>query len=363
LRNRLLALISNSLPAWILILLGSGVGLISWFSDDLGLGAQPDVFGWKQILGVVLGAGMVAAGLMTAIRLQTRLRRMEAVPREPDLRRARLPDDKPTYDSAAIRFPFVHEIRELYNYRFLLWNLIARDLKVRYKRSFLGILWAMVNPLLTMVVLMIVFIKLFRFEVEHYPIYILSGILLWNLFAQGTSVAMHSVLGNSAILKKIYVPASVFTAAAIGSALINLLFALGPLLILALIDGVSPHLSWLFLFIPILQTAVFAFGVGAILAALVVFFADMLDIYQVLLNAYFYLTPIIYPVSILPEALIKLQGLNPLFYFIENFRAPLIEGRLPSLHQVLISWIIALVIMIIGWSLFTRLSEEFAYRT
>jgi ABC-type polysaccharide/polyol phosphate export permease len=269
----------------------------------------------------------------------------------------------PIYDSSAPRVPFIHELKELYRYRFLLSNLISRDLKVRYKRSVLGFLWAIVNPLLTMLVLMVVFMGIFRFNIKNYPIYILSGILLWGLFARGTSVAMRSVLDNSGIRKKIYVPASVFVAAAIGSALVNLLFALGPLLLLALISGLRPHLSWLFLPLPILQTTLLAFGVGVIVAALAVFFADMLDIYEVLLNAMFYMTPIIYPVSILPEPLIKLEQFNPLFHFIEAFRLPLLEGRLPELESSLVATLAALAITVAGWSLFTRLSDKFAYRT
>lgn len=269
---------------------------------------------------------------------------------------------QPVYDSSALRLPFVHELTELYRYRFLLWNLVLRDLKVRYKRSFLGFLWAMVNPLLTMAVLLAVFVRLFRFEVEHYPIYILSGLLLWNLFARGTSVAMRSVIDNGGIRNKIYVPASVFVAAAIGSALVNLLFAIVPLLLLAILTGVRPNLAWLYLPVPILQTTVFAFGVGVLIAAVAVFFADIVDIYEVLLSAYFYLIPIIYPLSVLPEPLIRLERLNPMFHFIDGFRAPLLEGRLPDPGGILLGTLAALVVTVVGWSLFTRLMDQFAYR-
>ena len=268
----------------------------------------------------------------------------------------------PIYDSSALRIPFVHELTELVRYRFLLWNLVSRDLKVRYKRSILGFLWAMVNPLLTMAVLLAVFVKLFRFEVENYPIYILSGLLLWNLFSRGTSVAMRSVIDNSAIRNKIYVPASVFVAAAVGSALVNLLFAIAPLLLLALITGVRPNLAWVYLPVPVLQTTLFAFGAGVMIAALAVFFADMLDIYEVLLSAFFYLTPIIYPISVLPEPLMRLERLNPMFHFIDGFRAPLLEGRLPDPGGILLGTLVALIMTVIGWSLFTRLMDQFAYR-
>jgi ABC-2 type transport system permease protein len=267
-----------------------------------------------------------------------------------------------TYDSASLRVPFIHELTELGRYRFLLWNLILRDLRVRYKRSILGFVWAMVNPLLTMAVLLGVFTQLFRFDIEHYPIYILAGLLLWNLFARGTSLALRSVIDNGSIRSKIYVPASVFVAAAIGSAFVNLLFALAPLLALTVMTGVRPNLAWFYLPVPILQTTLLAFGIGVLIAALAVFFADMTDIYEVVLGAYFYLTPIIYPVSILPDSLMKLERFNLVFAFIDGFRSPLLLGRVPELGGVLLTTGAALAVSIVGWTLFTRLLDQFAYR-
>ena len=270
--------------------------------------------------------------------------------------------EAPTYDSASLRVPFLHELTELARYRFLLWNLILRDLRVRYKRSVLGFVWAMVNPLLTMAVLLGVFTQLFRFDIEHYPIYILAGLLLWNLFSRGTSLALRSVIDNASIRSKIYVPASVFVAAAIGSAFVNLLFALAPLLALTVLTGVRPNLAWFYLPVPILQTTLLTFGIGVLIAALAVFFADMTDIYEVLLGAYFYLTPIIYPVSILPDSLMKLERYNLVFAFIDGFRSPLLLGRIPEPGGVLLTTFVALAITIVGWTLFTRLLDQFAYR-
>jgi len=364
-----------------LVLLGILVTVASLLADALGIGAQAGVLGWKQILGGAVGVAVIGAGLVVSLRRRWRgsgrgnLAEEESLsPRAPgpgmtapaeSLREdppIRSPD-LPVYDSTAVRVPFVHELTELYRYRSLLWNLISRDLKVRYKRSVLGFLWAMINPLLTMAVLLAVFMNLFRFEVDHYPVYILAGLLLWNLFARGTSVAMRAVLDNSGIRRQIYVPASVFVAAAVGSALVNLLFALVPLLILAVAGGVPPRLTWFYLPVPILQTTLFAFGVGVTIAALAVFFADMLDIYEVALSAYFYLTPIIYPISILPPVLVRLQQFNLAYYFIDAFRLPLIDGVLPAPTTVAISTFGVLLLTVAGWSLFTRLSDQFAYRT
>ena len=268
----------------------------------------------------------------------------------------------PLYDSTTLRVPFIYEFTELVRYRYLLWNLISRDLKVRYKRSFLGFLWTMLNPLLTMAVLVVVFSTMFQGSVEHFSIYLLSGLLLWNFFSQATTSAMVSLHANSPFLTQIYVPPSIFVASAMGGALINLLLALGPLMILALLNGVSLQISWLFLVVPIVQMAIFALGVGLILAPLAVFFADIQDIYAVGLTAFFYLTPIIYPISILPPTLVKIVRLNPMYYLINNVRTPLLEGRIPPIEHILIATLLALGNIIVGWAIFTRMADKFAYR-
>ena len=125
-----------------------------------------------------------------------------------------LPRSVPTYDSAAFRLPIIDEARELYHYRFLIWNMIARDLKVRYKRSILGFVWVMLNPLLTMAVLTVVFSTVFRVNVAHFAVYVLAGTLLWSLYAQGSNAAMSTLQSNGVIIRKLYVPPSVFVASA-----------------------------------------------------------------------------------------------------------------------------------------------------
>lgn len=346
--------------AWPVVAGGVALTAVSLVADAIGLGGQAGIIAWKQWLGAAAGITLVAIGVLLTRR--GRRRALAEGPAGPVAFPSAARDEaKPIYDSAAPRVPFVHELRELHRYRFLLWNLISRDLKVRYKRSVLGFFWAMVNPLLTMAVMVVVFLNVFRFNVENYPIYLLSGILLWRLFATGTTVAMHSVLDSSPISRKIYVPSSVFVAASIGSALVNFLFAAGPLLALALLTGVRPQMSWLYLPIPVLQTTLFSFGIGLLVAALAVFFADMLDIYEVFVNAYFYLTPIIYPVSILPVVLVTAEQFNPMHHFIDGFRAALVSGILPAPWIFIGGSLAAIAMAAIGWSIFTRLSDQFAY--
>jgi ABC-type polysaccharide/polyol phosphate export permease len=352
------------LVGWVAILLGAAALVGSLLADRIGLGGVPGVFGWKQSAGAVFGAILIAIGIAGLIRGRARGHPVDSsadkgktVGRLEGFRGA----NYPIYDSAALRIPFLSEITELYRYRFLLYNLVSRDLKVRYKRSFLGFLWAMVNPLLTMIVLLVVFTRLYRFSQQNLPVYILAGLLLWNFFSRGTSVAMRSMIDSSPIRSKVYVPASVFVAASIGSALVNLLLALGPVLLLSMATGARPTPTWLYLPVPILQTGILAFGVGLIIAAIAVFFADMTDIYEVLLAAFFYLTPIFYPISILPERLQSLEKYNLLYVFIQGFRISLLEAQIPSLVQIVLPTLAALVVTLIGWSLFTRLMDQFAY--
>lgn len=271
------------------------------------------------------------------------------------------PSTQRTYDSAVHRSTFVSELTELWDYRYLLSNLVSRDLKVRYKRSTLGFAWAMLNPLLTMLVLATVFSALFRFEVESYATYVLTGLLIWNFFSQGSTQAMTSVLNNAPILTKIYVPSSVFVASAVASAFVNLLFALVPLLLVAVTNGVTPAFSWLLVFLPVLQTALLALGVGFIVATLAVYYQDVVDIYQVLLNVYFYLTPIIYPADILPGILRQANALNPLFHILNNMRAIVIAGTAPPLRDTLLGSLIPVAVLVIGWLLFSWKKNDFAY--
>ncbi len=278
-----------------------------------------------------------------------------------DVRRAR-----PTvvYDSDRFRVPFVYEARELLKYRFLVRNLIARDLKVRYKRSTIGFIWVMLNPLLTMLVLTIVFSQIFRFGIADYPAYLLSGLLLWNLYAQGSQAAMGSIQNGGHILRKLYVPPSTFVASAAGSAFVNYIFALGPMLLLCLVVGVTPSINWLYLPIPALFTLMFTFGIGLVVAAAVVFFNDTFEIYQVLINAYYFFTPIFYPqeaLAHLPQPFATIAQYNPMYLFISSFRQIILYGQAPTLDLLIPGFIAAVVALVLGWALFTRVEDKFAY--
>lgn len=267
----------------------------------------------------------------------------------------------PVYDSAAPRIPIISTMVEVFRYRYLVGNLISRDLKVRYKRSVLGFLWVMLSPLLTMLVLAVVFGAILGVRTPHYVTFVLVGILLMNLFSQGSTAAMSSLVGNGALLRKMYVPPAVFVASTVGSALVNFVFALGPCVVIAFIDGATPKLTWFFIIVPLVETAVLTLGVGLIVACLMVFFHDIFEIYQVLINAYIYATPVMYPTSILPEPMQRFERFNPMALTLGQFRDALIAGQLPALSDVVLAAGIAVVVFAIGAYLFSRVEQRFVY--
>jgi len=266
------------------------------------------------------------------------------------------------YDSALPRRPLVEEFTGLFRYRELIRQLIARSIKTRYKRSILGVAWTLINPLLTMLVLALVFSRLFRISVPNYPLYVLSGLVIWNFFASSTSLSMGEMLWSSGLLGKIYLPKSVFSVSVVGAGLVNLLISFIPLFIIAAVFKVKPTLALISIPPALLILAVFTLGVGLLLSTAAVFFGDSLPIYEVLLIIWMYATPIIYPIEIIPQRLMWIFKLNPLYSLLVLFRDPIYYGTFPPGAAWLVSTIYALVAIAIGALLFTSRSDEFAYR-
>ena len=266
------------------------------------------------------------------------------------------------YDSSQVVFAPIQEIRELWRYRDLLWLLVSNSIKTRYKRSILGVVWTLLNPLLNMVVLSVAFSALFRFELENYPVYILVGLLIWNFFSQAIRDAMHKFVWGSSLLKRIYIPRSIFAVSVLGNGLVNLGLALIPLL---LIMAVMRHpISWTMLLIPlaVFVLAMFTLGLSMLLSTLAVFFTDVVDMFTILLSAWFYLTPIIYPLDIISPELEPYVLWNPMTVYIGLFHSIIYEGRLPDPMSLGIAVVLSLAMVLLGWWVFTKKSDEFAYR-
>jgi ABC-2 type transport system permease protein len=254
------------------------------------------------------------------------------------------------------------ELRGLLQYKDLIYQLVRRDVVSRYKRSALGIAWTMLYPLGMMIVLTVVFAQLFH-TVQGYPAYILCGLVAWNFFSQTTSAAMAQMVWGSSLLQRIYMPRTAFVVSAIGTGLVNLALSLVPLFLIVLVVGLPLRWTMLFLPVSVVLLAAFSLGVGLLFSAWAIYFPDVAEMYQVALIAWLYLTPIIYPVEVIPETYrFWFLHLNPMYYMVQLFRKPIYEGALPTGPLVAAAAAIAFITLVVGWFVFTSRADEFTYR-
>lgn len=268
------------------------------------------------------------------------------------------------YDSTRRGSVVLEELREIFNYRYLILQLVRRDILTRYKRSFLGVAWTMLNPLGMMLVWTIAFSQIFRVgDLPSYPAYVLNGLLAWTFFSQTTTAAMVNLVWGGGLLNRIYIPRTSFAVAAIGTGLVNIGLSMVPLIVVMFVTGLKVHLSILFAPISVLILAGFALGVGLLISTLAVYFPDIAEMYQIVLMAWMFLTPVMYPVTILPAAYRSyLTMLNPMYHMVMLFRIPIYFGRLPTATELLIPLGISIFFLSLGWLVFTLKSDEFSYR-
>jgi ABC-2 type transport system permease protein len=255
----------------------------------------------------------------------------------------------------------LEELKELIRYRNLVFQTVRRNIVVRYKRSLLGVAWTMLSPLGTTLILTIVFSKVFGGG-SDYAVYVLSGLICWTFFVQTTSDSMNNLVWGGGLLRRIYVPRTLFAVAAIGTGLVNIVLSLVPLVLVMLVTGVNPHYSMLVLPVPAIFLAMFSLGVGLLLSTVAIYFADVADMYSILLTAWMYLSPIIYKEEMLPQKYAWILRINPMYYLINLFRAPVYNGLIPGWGDFLIAGGIGLVTLLIGWLVFSQKADEFAYR-
>lgn len=268
-----------------------------------------------------------------------------------------------SHDRFKIETPFI--MRNLWQYRDLIRTLVERDLKVRYRRSVIGFLWSMVQPLMLMSVFFFVFSHLFAlkgYNIVNYPIFALSGILFWNFFQQSIIASMNSLKTNAHILQKLPVPMAVFPIATVISGLVNLLLALVPMAGILLITQhpIGPQLA--FLPISILIAAVFTLGAGLLLAPLAVFFSDVVELITVLLTLMFYMTPIIYPKEMLAnQSFYWVIRFNPIRSILEIFRDPIHLAKVPPISHLSVSVGIAVIALVVGSYAFHKTSDRIPF--
>lgn len=269
----------------------------------------------------------------------------------------------PLYDSANRGSRVLEEARALWSYRALVYELVIRDIKVRYKRSVLGVFWTMLAPLLNMVALTLVFSSILKQQIRNYPVYFMTGSILWTYFAQSTSSAASQTQDSNELAKRIYIPRSVFVASSIGVGLVNLVLSIVPLLAILVATGFPLYATWYFLPVAVFMVTLFAAGVGFFLFTFASRFTDIREMYLVLVQTWFFLTPIVYHPSIVPAKFRLALWANPMYYLVRTFREPIYDGVLPSSRLIAASLALSLAVFFAGWVYFCHRAEEFAFRT
>ncbi|WP_442871604.1 ABC transporter permease [Aminipila sp.] len=253
----------------------------------------------------------------------------------------------------------MHYLSVFNKYRFLLSQLVGRDFKTKYKRSILGVFWSLLNPLLIMIVQYMVFSELFRWDIDNFAVYLLSGTVMFNFFQEATSQSLASITSNATLITKVYVPLYIFPVSKVMSSCINLGFSLIALIAIIMIQGLKFNIYYLMLPYGILCMILFSLGISFILASMMVFFRDTQFLYGIVLTAWSYLTPLFYPETILPDKFMIFMQCNPMYHFIRYVRNIILDGSLPTFRAHLFCFIFAIGPLIIGLVVFKRAKKNF----
>ena len=249
---------------------------------------------------------------------------------------------------------------ELWRYRGLLKNLVAREIKVRHRQSVLGMAWAVLSPLITTTVLALIFSGFFGRGMgqARFALYVLTGLVLWNLFSAGTALGLVSIQGAGTIIRKVYVPRSIFPLAAVLSSLVNFAFSLISLAAYMAVTHARVHWITLLAIVPVLEMTVFSLGISMLLATMFVYFRDVRWFYDSALLAMFYASPIFYPPEIIADKFAHVLRFNPLWSVLASFRSCIIDCKLPLASDVVFGSISALIALVVGWVILRRFEQN-----
>jgi lipopolysaccharide transport system permease protein len=250
--------------------------------------------------------------------------------------------------------------RELHSYRGFIQVLVVRDLKARYRGSTLGLLWTLLNPLLHMAIYALVFSVYIRNEMERYPAFLLCGILPWGWFSSALSMGTTAIIEGGSLLKKVFFPPQVLPTITVIATFINFLLSLPLLFGMLLLFGVT--FGWALLALPLIMAAQFALTLGLtlIVSAVSVRYRDIPPILGVVLTFWFFLTPIIYPASSVPERFRALLSLNPVTPFFVAYQEALLYNRLVSWETFGVMIGLGVVVLLVGVLIFQRLRWSLA---
>ena len=245
-------------------------------------------------------------------------------------------------------------------YRELTKQLITRSIKLKYRRSFLGYIWSVLSPLMTMIVLTVVFSTFFKRDISNFPVYLLSGQIVFNFFSAMTKISCSTIIENASLIKKTYVPKYIFVFARVTSGFVDYFFSLAALILVMLITKASFSFYNLLFIIPSVEVFIFTFGCSLFLSQANVFFRDINYIYQVFIKALTYLTPMFYPLEILPEKIkFAIVHFNPMFVYVDMFRDCVYRNSFINMQSVLSGFLWALTALLIGGFFFKKNQDNF----
>lgn len=243
---------------------------------------------------------------------------------------------------------------------FTLCMLVSKDFKKKYRRSVLGVVWSVLNPLLMMVVLAAVFSSFIKFaQIPNFPLYLILGNTIFTLMQDSTREGMGSILESASLIKKIRIEKLIFPIEKVAFHLLNFCFSLVAVLAVMLFFRITPTFNVLYLPILLLYVVIFSAGLSMLLGALAVYFRDILHIWTVVLTAWTYATPLFYPIEILPDWMQRLEAFNPMCHYVSYFRDIFLYGATPSLHENLICLAFAIASFLIGLFVFRKLEGKF----
>ena len=253
-------------------------------------------------------------------------------------------------------------ILKIKKHQFLFEELVKRDFKTKYKRSVLGVCWSFLNPLLMMLVQYVVFSTIFSSGMENYPVYLLSGIVMFNFFSECCAMGLTAITSNSTLITKVYVPKYIYPLSRAISSLVNLGFSLIPLLIVTFVTGLLPRPAFVLLPFPIICMMIFCLGMSYFLSTAMVFFKDTQFIWNVLSTVWLYATPIFYTESIINRPLfLKIFHCNPMYQFIYFVRCILIDGVSPSPQHYLYCILLSVIPFMLGFWTFKKNEDKFIF--
>ncbi len=242
---------------------------------------------------------------------------------------------------------------------FIIASLVSKDFKLKYRRSILGVVWSVLNPLLMMCVLTAVFSTFFRFSIEHYPVYLILGNTLFAFVMDASDSSMRSIIDSSDLIKKVRISKIVFPLEKVLFQLVNFAISLIAVAIVMVFLQIPP--TWNILMLPLLlvYATIFSFGLGLFLCALAVFFRDVIHIWGVIRTAWMYATPLFYPTDILPEWMMAFENINPMYHYVTYFRDIALWGNTPGLSENLACLGFALITLLVGLTAFKLLQRKF----